>query len=142
MANADKPTAVEAIGQIIAEGNAMDFVDVAEAVQKRFDLDVTASQVEQVVYDLVNKQNAPEAAEPQTPIRSAPRVGVEMMSTVTDDTKQEPATDSVPTEPVVSQPGTEPVDAMTQALQFVKSVNGLENAKRALAALESVLMGK
>ena len=138
MANTEQVSEVEAIRQVIAEGNAMDFVDVAEAVQKRFRLDVTASKVEQVVYDMVNSQKPAGKDEQPPPVRIAPRVGVEMMSAVVDDASQKAAAEPAP-EPTAS---TEPADEMAHALHFVKSVNGLANAKRALAELESVLLGQ
>lgn len=118
----------DAIRQVIADNSAMDYVDVVDAVQKRFRLTVTSSQVEEVVHELVNEK---------TRMRSAPRVKVEMGSGLHAE----------PVKPESSHPQSiqltkdPPSDDLGHALQFVKSVHGLTNAKRALADLENLLIG-
>ena len=131
MSDTTQISEIEAIRQVIEDGSAMDFVDVVSEVQKRFRLEVTSAQVEEVVHDLVTKK--------KPKVRPGSRVSVNMTSNL-------PADDAAPT--CVEQakstnsetPSAQlPMDELSHALHFVKSVHGLANAKRALAELESIL---
>jgi len=121
MADATKISEAEAIRQVIADGFASDFVDVVNEVQKRFRLQVTSSQVEQVYNDLVSKKKPP---------RLDARVEMQM----TSKPPGEP-------QPEQLQPSKTSTDEVSHALQFVKSVGGIARAKRALAELETILLG-
>ena len=52
MSDTDQLSAEEAICQILSEGEALEFIDVVNEVQKRFRIDVTSTEVEQVYRNL------------------------------------------------------------------------------------------
>ena len=109
----------------------MDYVDVVNEVHKRFRLEVTSAQVEQVFHDLVTAK---------TKVRPGSRVSVEMTSKFPVESSQTEATQPKSAVPSQTQPPQPSTDNLGHALHFVKSVHGLTNAKRALAELESILL--
>ncbi|PAY16282.1 hypothetical protein CKO51_27400 [Rhodopirellula sp. SM50] len=118
---------IDAIKRVIAEGGAMDYVDVVDAVEKRFRIKTSAATVEQVHHDLVNA--ADEVAEQVggADDQFSPSLGVSM-------------TAKLPSESGGAMPAEDTsADHMTLAMQFVKSVGGLNRAKSALAELEAML---
>lgn len=131
MSDTTQLSGAEAIRQVIEGGSAMDYIDVVNEVQKRFCLEVTSAQVEEVFHGLATKK--------KTEVRPGSRVSVEMASNLqTEDaapTRAGQATSTNSETPSAHLP----MDELTHALHFVKSVHGLVNAKRALAELESIL---
>ena len=131
MSDTSQVTETDAIRQVIADTGALDYIDVVNEVRKRFRIEVTSAQVEQVYHDL------------DTETKPAPksRTTVTMTSTTADEAaaKSEPEI-TLPTRDVPSEPDL-PKDDLTLALNFVKSVGGLAKAKRALMELESVMLG-
>lgn len=133
MSDTTQISGTDAIRLVIEAGGALDFIDIVNKVQKRFRLDVTSAQVEQVLHDLATA----EADE-----KPAARVSL-AMTTIRPD--EAPATVAAQpsqiqsTQPSQCQPPQSQTDNLGHALHFVKSVNGLTNAKRALAELESIL---
>jgi hypothetical protein len=117
MVDVAKISESEAIRQIIAEGGVMDYVDVVEAVRKKFGIRVSSALVEKVHSQLQQE------ARNQTP-SVQPRIRLEL-----GQPPKEPL-------PAPERSG----DHLAQVLRFVKSVHGLQNAKRALAELEAVLL--
>lgn len=135
MSEAPELTEIEAITRVIAEGRAMDYVDVVDAVEKQFRIKTSSATVEKVHRDMM-KARADAKQKPK------PRVNFELTSSLTDDPGSQPATSTV--SPAGEGPGElgrcEPsADALALALQFVKAVGGLKKAKRALQDLEAVL---
>ena len=117
MSNAAKPSETEAIRQVIAEGGMMDYIDVVAAVQKRFGMTVSSGLVERV-----HMQMRQEAQE-----NTSPRIKLELGVAEATEAAEKQASQATPS------------DHLAQALHFVKSVHGLQNAKRALAELEAML---
>ena len=105
----------EAIRQVVAEGTAMDYVDVVDRVREKYGLTVSAVLVEKL-HSQMRKE---------TENNMQPRINLELQAN-RDRTEKE----------VVGRPQ---ADDLVHALHYVKSVNGLKNAKRTLAELE-VLM--
>ena len=125
--------AAEAIRQVIAQSGAVDFVDVVNAVRDRFRLSVTAAQVEQVYHEL--------AAETKPTPRA--RTSVTLTSLAPEFERSEPdhADPVASTQSPSAKPAESLEDAMVLAVQFVKSVGGIANAKLILNELESALLG-
>lgn len=129
MAKATELSEVEAIKAVIAEGGAMDYIDVVDAVDKRFHIKTSSLKVEEVHRELVNSR---------TDLKESPKpkVTFAMASQLPSQRERERA---------VKEPGTAvgsgvaSGDEVALALQFVQSVGGLSKAKQALAALEAVL---
>ena len=132
MSNTEKLSKDEAIRRVIAEGSALDYVDVVDEVRKQFGIKVSTGLVEKVYLELKRRG---------TQLNVEPRLQMDIPS------PSEPAT------AVIRSPaGSEKVESegnestsrnshLLHALTFVKSVNGLSNAKAALAELEAI-MGK
>jgi hypothetical protein len=114
MAGMTKISETDAIRQVIAEGGAMDYIDVVDAVRKKFGIKVSSA--------LVEKVHAKLRKEAKNEIQ--PRIRLELG-------QAEPAY----AEKVEGAGG----DDVAHALRFVRSVNGLQNAKRALAELEAMM---
>ena len=148
-----KISETEAIIQVIREGGVGDFVDVVNRVEKQFRLKVTSAQVEDIFYELAkkDKETKVELATTQPPtvvetnreksqMRPGSRVSFEMTSKIPEATEAEKPQAS---SPAASQKSAEESTAVELAygLHFVKSVGGLENAKRVMAELESTLLG-
>ena len=117
----------DAIKLVIAEGTAMDYIDVVNEVEKRFRIKTSSAVVEQVHHDMVKSRT--DAKE-----HLKPRLSLEMASQIPARTEKHaaaPASTSTPT--------ADDGDPMTLALHFVKSVGGMKQAKQALAELEAVL---
>jgi hypothetical protein len=137
MSDTKEISAAEAIRQIIAETGSVDYIDVVNAVHKRFRLGVTAAEVEQVYHDLANETKS----KPQA------RTSVTLTSMTADPSPPEPGkpasrqAESNLTGPAPVPSSALPKDELGQALQFVKSVGGLANAKRILKELEAALLG-
>ena len=122
-----------AITEILADNNGMmDYADVVNAVHRRFRLDVTAVQVEQVVHELADKKVT---AKPRTTI------GLEMTSIIPGKESPTEAAQSESATPASGSTTERPMDDLDHALNFVKSVGGLAKARRALDDLESALLG-
>lgn len=129
MSDTTQISEVEAIRKIVAESEVMDFVDVVTAVKRRFRLDVTSAQVEQVVRDLDN---------PETQIKPRSRVSVGMTAKIPSvhDSSDSTKLDSTPSR--LHQPTDQSENNLAHALHFVKSVGSLANAKLALEELEAM----
>jgi len=133
MSDTKEISEAEAIRQVIAESGAVDFVDVVNAVHKRFRMSVTAAQVEEVYHELAKETQAEPKARTSVTLTS-------MMSDQPPSESQEPEL-TLPTQPVPTHPSELPKDDLGHALHFVKSVGGLAQAKRTLIELESILLG-
>lgn len=137
MSDTKEISAVEAIRQVIADTGALDYVDIVNAVHKRFRIGVTAAQVEQVYHDLTHET----APKPQA------RTSVTLTSMMADPAPTAPAvapsSPQQPHHPSSSNDSTPGAvgNEFGRAVDFVKSVGGLANAKRLLNDLESVLAG-
>ncbi len=125
MSNDTELSETDAIKLVIADGTAMDYIDVVNAVEKRFRIKTSSAVVEQVHHDMVKSRT--DAKE-----HLRPRLSLEMASPIPKRAER-----YVP--PTSSKPSTVGVDTMTLALHFVKSVGGMKQAKQALAELEAVL---
>ncbi len=130
MADTKQISEVDAILQIISENGSMDYIDVVNAVKKRFRLDVSSAQVEQVVHDLLNRK---------TRVRPGARVSLEMTTKLPDDVERTDADKSGSTSILSAELSR---DDLANALSFAKSVGGLAKAKRVLEELEAILMGR
>ncbi|QDV41758.1 hypothetical protein Enr13x_16010 [Stieleria neptunia] len=126
MAQSSELSEIEAIKRVIAEGGAMDYVDVVDAVEKRFRIKTSAATVEQVHHDLVNAADAVADQAAGAGDQFSPSLGVSMAAQLPSEREQDAAADTT-------------ADHMTLAMQFVKSVGGLNRAKNALAELEAML---
>ena len=115
----------EAIRQIIAEGGAMDYVDVVDAVKKRFRVDTTAAQVEQIHQEMMRAQRTSHQSPPAS-------VKLELAS------KLPPETANAATGASLSGSGSEDAH-VAEALKFVNNVGGLSHARVALKRLEQLL---
>ena len=136
MSDATQISEAEAIRRVINSGSMMDYIDVVNEVRNQFHLNVTAAQVEQLIKD---SDTTTANAKPRT------RVSMDMVAHLPDEVAQTDATQPPLTQPSQVHPEqvqTElpPTEDLSHAVHFVKSVNGLTNAKRALAALESILL--
>ena len=137
MSNMQEISAAQAIAQVIAQTGAVDYIDIVHAVRDRFRLNVTTAQVEQVYHDLANETKPGDKTRPSVPLTSQ----------IPDPTVSEPGNPSdqpeltLPMQPVPTQPRDLLTDDLGHALQFVKSVGGLANAKRVLGELEAILTG-
>ena len=125
MTKATDVTEIEAIKKVIAEGGAMDYIDVVDAVEKRFRIKTSSATVEQVHHDMMNARTDSK----QSP---KPRVTFEMTSKLP---VEEPSGQSTSVEPSKVD------DDVALALQFVRSVGGISKAKRALEELETIMRG-
>lgn len=119
-------TDIEAIQQVIMDGGAMDYIDVVDAVKNRFQLNVSSAQVEQVHHELKK-----ETASKQAKTRPGSRISLDLTTNLSDESGQQTA----------HPPTDQPTDDLVCALNFVKSIGGLEKAKRALKKLESTFLG-
>ncbi len=131
MSDAAKVSEIDAIHQVIVDGGAMDYVDIVNAVKKRYQLTVSSALVEQVHHDLLTKQSEISHSE-KTRVRPGSRVSLNMTSNLPEETGRQTK------EPSKNQTA----DDLGHALDFVKSVGGLSNAKRLLGELESILLGR
>ena len=140
MSDTNQISETEAIRRVLKSGSMMDYIDVVNEVRNQFHLNVTAAQVEQLLH---------ESANTTADVKPRTRVSMDMVANFPDEVAQTAATQPPLSQPPLSQPSpgqTEQVQTelpptadLSHALHFVKSVNGLTNAKRALAALESIL---
>jgi pyruvate dehydrogenase complex dehydrogenase (E1) component len=128
----------KAIRQVIAESGAVDFVDVVNAVRDRFRINVTAAQVEEVYHELARETKP----EPKA------RTSVTLTSMVSEGGNEDgtpeatvPTAATAPSAQAPTQESSQPTDDLGHALNYVKSVGGLANAKRTLLELESLLLG-
>ena len=126
MSDTDQLSAEEAICQILSEGEALEFIDVVNEVQKRFRIDVTSTEVEQVYRNLTKK-----SAEVEPP---SARISMELMS-------KPPSEDSAADSTTGKSEDGSGLDDLGKALQFVRAVGGISNAKRLLDELESAMKG-
>ena len=131
MAKATELSETEAIKQVIADGVAMDYIDVVDAVERRFQLKTSSAKVEQVHREMAN------AIAEATPIPE-PKMKIALASKLPSQDKQRQAPSDTPPASDVAEMTT---DQMALTLQFVKSIGGLNSAKRALAELEATLLG-
>lgn len=127
MTQSSERSEIEAIKRVIADGGAMDYVDVVDAVKKRFHIKTSAATVEQVHHDLVNAAEEVGEQVGGAGDQFSPSLGVSMTAHLPSDSGAG-----------ASEAGTT-ADHMTLAMQFVKSVGGLNRAKSALAELEAML---
>ena len=124
MSDATQISGTEAIRRVIENGTAVDYIDVVHEVKKRFRLDVTSADVEQVFHDLATEKSRPSS-----------RVSMAM---TTERPEQSLQTDAAL--PKSTQPSQTTTEDLEHALHFVQSVQGLTNAKRLLAELEAILL--
>ena len=135
MSDTKKISEVEAIQEILSESGTMDYIDIVNAVYKRFRLNVTAADVERVVNDLVRAKST---------VKPRAQVSLDLSSNIPAN---EPAT-STPTPSTgisgqsVAQSADQSMSDLDHALQFVKSVGGLAKAKLLLAELETIFVGR
>ncbi|QDV84194.1 hypothetical protein [Planctomycetes bacterium TBK1r] len=127
MTQSSEQSEIDAIKRVIAEGGAMDYVDVVDAVEKRFRIKTSAATVEQVHHDLVNAADEVADQVGGADDHFSPSLGVSMTAKLPSESAG-----------ATSAEGTSN-DHMTLAMQFVKSVGGLNRAKSALAELEAML---
>ena len=127
MTQSSEQSEIEAIKRVIADGGAMDYVDVVDAVEKRFRIKTSAATVEQVHHDLVNAAEEAREQVGGADDQFSPSLGVSMTAHLPSE--------SAPQTPAEATTA----DHMTLAMQFVKSVGGLNRAKSALAELEAML---
>ncbi|MCA9136146.1 MAG: hypothetical protein KDB00_05290 [Planctomycetales bacterium] len=126
MSNETELSETDAIKLVIADGTAMDYIDVVDAVEKRFRIKTSSAVVEQVHHEMMKART--DAKE-----HLKPRMALEMASQIPVRKEQQiPTSSPKSTETPVTDP-------MALALQFVKSVGGMKHAKQALADLEAML---
>jgi hypothetical protein len=129
MTDATNLSETDAIRQVITEGGAMDYIDVVEAVRKKYGLNVSSGLVEQVhlqmrqasKYDIQPRIKL-ELGRPRQPEDAARGQSVDVGGDVD-----------------IGGGESCPPDHLALALRFVKSVHGLQNAHRALRELEAIL---
>ena len=131
MAKATELSETEAIKQVIADGVAMDYIDVVDAVERRFQVKTSSAKVEQVHHELAD-------AIAETNSIPEPKMKIALASKLPSEDKPRKSSSNTP--PASDGTGMT-TEQMTLALQFVKSMGGLNSAKRALAELEATLLG-
>ena len=139
MSDTKKISEVDAIQEILSESGTMDYIDIVNAVYKRFRLNVTAADVERVVNDLVSTKST---------VKPRAQVSLDLSANVPAKDETTPASStpgspsgSISTRPV-SQPADQSKSELDNALHFVKSVGGLAKAKLLLAELEAIFVGR
>ena len=133
MSEATQLSANDAILQVLADGGAMDYVDVVDAVQKRYRQKVSSALVEQVHKEFLKKAKKKKKNKKSLP---GSRMNIVLTSNLSDELESpQPAKQTS-----IGQVDPKS-DNLVHALQFVRTVGGLRNAKQALAELESVLHG-
>ena len=118
MSNIKQISENEAIRKVIAEGKAMDYIDVVEAVRKEYGLSVSSALVEKVHSQLRRQAKA----------LTKPRISLEAGTLEHEEKYAE-----------LQKTENPETDHLALALRFVQSVKGLANAKKALAELESMM---
>ena len=106
---------LDAVRLAIAEGIAMDYVDLVDVVRQKYGLEVSAREVE-----IIHRQMQAETQEISLP---RPPPSVDVASVLATEQTRDPAGE----------------DPLSHALRFVSAVRGRENAKRALNDLETLL---
>ncbi len=103
-----------AIRHVIAQGDAMEYVDVVNTVRKQYGLIVSPVRVEEVHIQM--QQEIEANPQPQATLDAGQTEPTATESTASTETTH-----------------------LAHALHYVKSVGGLRNAKRVLAELEATL---
>jgi hypothetical protein len=119
MSDATQISKVDAIRQVIAEGGPMDYADVVAAVREKHGLSVSSALVERVHLD--ERQR----------IKIEPHIRLEVGNA--GSPKPDGAEEHVTGKSTSSD--------LSHAVAFVKAMHGLQNAKKALAELESIVQG-
>lgn len=131
MTGTQKLSEVDAIRRVISAGGAMDYIDVVEAVRQKFGMTVSMGLVEKVYRELPNEARV--KVEPRLTMNlTAPKASVDSGRRTPTDADKKDAPDE-------NSGSTSLTSHLAHALQFVKSVNGLGNAKAALKELESIM---
>jgi len=121
---------VDAIRQVIAESGAMDYIDVVNAVFKRFRINVSATDVERVAHEMVSEK---------TMVKPRAQVSLDLSANLpTRKPTPSGSNSNAPAGPDSDHPESD----MDHALHFVKSVGGLARAKRLLSELEAIFVGR
>lgn len=123
-----------AIWQVIQTTPALDYIDVVNAVRDQFRMEVTSAQVENVYHKIEEGLLQPPTVRTSVSLTGSPRSDAQPSGLNRSAPELTLPAHSVP-EPV------EPQDDLAIALNFVKSLGGLANAKRALEELETILLG-
>ena len=129
MTKAIDTSEIEAIKQVIAEGGAMDYVDVVDAVERRFQVKTSAAKVEQVHRDMAR-------ARMDSKPSSIPRMKIGLTAKLPSDVERDAMNSGSMRN---TQASDAPIDETAIALQFVRTMGGMNKARRALDDLETVL---
>ena len=136
MSDTKQISEVDAIRRVMAESGTMDYIDVVNAVYKRYRLNVTAADVEQVAHGLVDEEST---------VKPRAQVSLDLSANIPAN-ETTPATSTASTGSISAQPVAQSADQsrsdMDHALHFVKSVGGLAKAKLLLAELEAIFVGR
>ena len=111
----------DAIRQSIMENDVSDYADVIEIVRKKYGLAVSSADVERVYGQMMRESEAAKSPEITLELGSFSGMDTQRSS------KELPSTEGCT------------ADHLGHAMQFVKSVGGFTNAKKALSELETTM---
>lgn len=124
----------QAIRQVILDGAAGDYVDIADRVKERFRIDVSVALVEQVAIAMRNEKQ--QSVEPESVNLRGGEIGLTASHVPSEQpATEQPVTEKAPSAAVSSTPGSQ----REMTLQFVEAVGGFNAAHKALDELEGSL---